>query len=125
MSQDIQKFIEVLREFRKERNWERYHTPKNLAISIGIETAELQEYVQWADGEELQAHLEKYKEDVADEVADIFTYLVGFCDVMDIDILEASYNKLEKIRKKYPADMVNVETLDTYHSLKKQNRDVS
>ncbi len=99
MSEDIQKLVKRLKKFREERDWGKFHTAKNLAISIGIEASELMEYVQWRDGDELQKELETHKEDVEDEVADVFNYLLGFCEVMNIDILHVANRKLDKISK--------------------------
>lgn len=89
----LQKFI----EFRDDRNWSQFHTAENLAKSISIEASELLENYQWGND---HADLSNVKE----EVSDIFSYLLLFCDKLDINLVEESYKKLEKNKEKYPID---------------------
>ncbi len=96
----LNSLILELRKFRDERGWRKYHTLKNLAISISIEAAELLEIFQWRDDEEEIIKREKNR--LEDEIADIFIYLLFFCDTAKIDLLEVSKKKLEVIKKKYP-----------------------
>ncbi len=91
---DIEKITEQLVKFRKDRKWGKDHTPKNLAISISIEAAELLECYQWG-GMSSNAS-------APDEVADIFIYLLNFCEVTGIDLLEATREKIKKNAIKYP-----------------------
>ncbi len=91
--------VERLRKFRDERGWRKYHTPKNLAISISVEAAELLEIFQWTD------NVEDKKAQIEEEVADVMIYILYFCDVMGIDILKAIERKMEKNERKYPADV--------------------
>ena len=87
-----------LRRFADERDWNRYHSPKNLAISVSIEAAELLEHFQWTDEVEPQE-----KEAIGHEMADVLLYLVRLADRLDIDLLEAAARKIELNAKKYPA----------------------
>lgn len=82
-------------EFRDERNWNQFHTPENLAKSIAIEAAELLENYQWQNPD---IDLENVK----DEIADIFMYVLLFVDKYDFDIKEVVLEKLAKNEKKYP-----------------------
>jgi len=85
--------------FRNDRNWAQYHSPKNLAISISIEAAELLELFQWRDG------LPSDKRTAAaEEIADVYIYLVTLAHDLNISIEGAVKDKLEKNGKKYPVD---------------------
>lgn len=91
---------EILR-FRDERNWSQYHNPKDLAISLSLESAELLEAFQWKTSEE--AVKEKSPE-IADELADVFIYGVLLAEAMDLDIPAIISDKLTKNKAKYPVD---------------------
>jgi NTP pyrophosphatase (non-canonical NTP hydrolase) len=94
-----------LREFANERDWDQFHTPKNLAMALIVETGELVERFQWLTPEEGFAVSEEEKETISEEVADILIYLTRFCDVMDIDLLECAFQKVSKNAQKYPKDL--------------------
>jgi NTP pyrophosphatase (non-canonical NTP hydrolase) len=95
-----------LQEFAKDRDWEQYHNPKNLAMALTVEAGELQEIFQWLSPEE--AHQIKFNsEHAAEEIADVFLYLVRIADVLDIDIEQAVEMKLKKNSDKYPAEGSN------------------
>ena len=86
---DIEKFI-------SNRKWNDFHTPKNLSMALSIEASELMEIFQWQMNNEKEYPKSSKKEQVEDEVADIFFYLVRFCQVMDIDLEKAFYYKMKK-----------------------------
>ena len=91
--------------FIKERNWEQFHTPKNLAIAIGAEVGELLECFQWKTDEEIHNMVQQENtEQIADEIADIYMYLVSLSYCMNIYLENAIQNKLDKNRRKYPID---------------------
>lgn len=93
---------DALRAFCAERNWQPYHTPKNLAMAMIVEAAELVEHFQWATPEE-SLHLAPEKlSEVRDEVADTFIYLLELADVLGIDLIEAATDKMAKNAVKYP-----------------------
>lgn len=97
---------DLLREFVQERDWEQFHTPKNLAVSLSVEAAELLEPFQWlktGDGEELTSSA---RTQVRHEMADVFVYLIRLADRLDIDLVSAVREKLEHNKAKYPADRV-------------------
>ena len=88
-----------LRRFADERDWNRYHSPKNLAISVSLEASELLEHFQWTDEVE-----PKEKQAIGYEMADVLLYLVRLADRLDIDLLEAAARKIELNAIKYPAN---------------------
>lgn len=95
-----------LREFARARDWEQFHSPKNLAMALVVEAAELVEPLQWLT-EDQSANLPPGKrEQVAYELADIFIYTLRLADQLDVDILATVQRKIELNEKKYPADKV-------------------
>jgi NTP pyrophosphatase (non-canonical NTP hydrolase) len=97
-----------LRRFAAERDWERFHTPKNLAISLAVEIGELLEHVQWGSDAEIAALAgsAEGRAAVAEELADVLIYLVRLADVLDVDLLEAATAKIAANAERYPADEV-------------------
>jgi NTP pyrophosphatase (non-canonical NTP hydrolase) len=100
---EIQQLIERLRAFRKARDWDQFHNPKDLAIAIVGETAELLEHFQWKSKEEVEEYVKSHRGEIGEEVADVFIYLLQFCDRVGIDLAEAARMKIEKNDAKYPA----------------------
>ncbi|MGR3764098.1 nucleotide pyrophosphohydrolase [Rossellomorea sp. NS-SX7] len=80
---DIQRMINSVNKFRDERNWRQYHNPKDLAISISIEAAELQEDFQWISNEKA---LQENKENIREEIADVLIYSLMLCSDLELDI---------------------------------------
>jgi len=100
----IEALAEAVREFGRERDWHRYHTPKNLASALIVEAAELLEPFQWLTPEE-SLHLPPAKrEAVRQEMADVLIYLVSLANQLDIDLLKAARDKLAINAMKYPVD---------------------
>ena len=95
-----------LREFASERDWDQFHSPKNLAMALIVEAAELVEHFQWLTGEQSQALSHEKLAEVEQEIADIQIYLVRLADKLGIDIERAVHAKLEINAGKYPADKV-------------------
>lgn len=106
--------------FVKERDWEKFHSPKNLSMSIAIEAAELMEHFQWCDLENSKKDLAKEIQEVKHEVADIFCYLLSFCNLYDIDISQAVSEKLTLNAAKYPAEKVH----GSYEKYKKMKKSI-
>lgn len=96
---------EVMREFVAEREWEQFHSPKNLAMSLAIEAAELMEHVQWLEATASRelANDEVRKVAMGEEIADVFCYLLALCNVLDLDLTQTMLAKMQKNREKYPA----------------------
>ncbi len=95
-----------LREFARNRDWEQFHSPKNLAMAMIVEAAELVEHFQWLTEAQSQALNPEQREQVAQELADVFLYLVRLADRLDIDLMDAAQRKLVINAQKYPADKV-------------------
>jgi dCTP diphosphatase len=93
-------------EFIAARDWEQYHAPKNLSASIAIEAAELLEHFQWLTDEQAAAALQEEGklEAVAEEMADVFIYLLSLANALDVDVSEAVLEKLERNEKRFPAE---------------------
>ena len=101
---DIANLTQLLLQFREERNWKQFHNPKDVALSLTLEAAELLELMQWKSGDELAAHLEKNKEAVSDELADILAWVLVFASDQNIDMVAAMKSKIAKNAAKYPID---------------------
>ena len=95
-------------DFVRRRKWEKYHRPKNLAMSLAVEAGELMEHFQWLDHEEVDALLSDpaQKERVADEMADVLAFLVSLANAADIDLADHFERKMAKNESKYPVDSV-------------------
>jgi NTP pyrophosphatase (non-canonical NTP hydrolase) len=91
-------------KFRDERNWRQFHKPKDLALSLVLEAAEVLEHFQWKDEEEVCDYIKDHKEDIGDEMGDVLAYLFQLADSLDIDLEQAFLLKLEKSAKKYPVE---------------------
>ena len=97
----MENLIKKIIAFRDERNWKQFHNPKDLAVSISIEAAELLENFQWRSSEEA---VQKDLENIRDEIADVVIYAMMLSHDLDIDLEEAILNKLEKNKAKYPVE---------------------
>ena len=103
-SNDLNTIRKQVLAFRRAREWEPFHDPKNLAEGLIIEAGELLEHFLWKHTDESRRAGEREKEQIADEMADIFVYLLYLCEEFGIDLLEATSRKIEKNAKKYPVD---------------------
>jgi dCTP diphosphatase len=103
---DLTDLTRRLRDFARERDWEKFHTPKNLAMALAVEAAELMEPFQWL-GSRASAKLdEKSLAQVRQEIGDVLIYLVRLADRLGIDPLAAAAEKIRINQHKYPADQV-------------------
>lgn len=99
--------LEKLISFRRDRDWEQFHNPKDLAISLSIEASELLEWFQWKTNDEINVQLKSDKRQaLEDELADVTAYLAYLCHDLGVDINEALAAKIEKNSAKYPVDQV-------------------
>jgi len=103
---DLEELKERVRAFVVERDWERFHSPKNLAMALSVEASELVELFQWLTEEESAALDGAQKRRVADEMADVLWFLVRLSDRLGIDLLEAADAKLAQNAAKYPVGRV-------------------
>ena len=104
--QDLNQLQEYLRQFAKERDWDKFHSPKNLAMALSVEVSELLENFQWLTEEQSYTLDDKQREAVIDEIADVQIYLARLADKLNIDIGDAIAQKTVKNEAKYPADKV-------------------
>lgn len=104
----IKQLRDKVREFVNERDWNKYHHPKELAISIVIEAAELLEIFQWDEKIDIQKMKddEKTMSKIKDEVADVMTYILCLSNQLDLDLSEIVLAKIEKNRTKYDKNTV-------------------
>ena len=104
--ESLEQLRDALRAFTADRDWDQFHSPKNLAIALAVEASELLEHFQWlTEDASRQLPAEKLKE-VREELADVLNYLVRLSDKLGIDLLAAAQQKIEINAKKYPADKV-------------------
>ena len=101
----VQDLKTVVEDFVEERDWAKFHSPKNLSMALAIEASELMDLFKWKTVEEAQEEMKgKLLEDATDELADIMIYAIAFANRNGIDIANAVTNKTEKNKSKYPAD---------------------
>lgn len=101
---DIQQSID---DFVTQRDWQRYHTSKNVAIALSVEVSELLEILQWKDEQEI-VRIQKDSQEfgkIRDEFADVMIYLLRFADLLDIDVEQAVLDKIRKNDEKYPVEL--------------------
>ncbi len=103
---ELKAFKAEFRRFVAERDWQQFHTPKNLAMALAGEVGELLEHFQWLTAEQSQDLTPEVRAQVAHEIADIQIYLATLSDQLDIDIGPAVADKMRHNAKKYPADQV-------------------
>lgn len=106
MADSIEDLRARIHAFVQERDWAQFHTPKNLAMAMIVEAAELVEQFQWDTPQESSQLTPEKREAVAHELADTFVYLLRLAEVLDIDLLAATQKKIDLNAKKYPADKV-------------------
>ncbi|HSW62225.1 MAG TPA: nucleotide pyrophosphohydrolase [Dissulfurispiraceae bacterium] len=104
---DIKKYQHDLACFAAERDWDQFHTPKNLSMALAKESSELLEIFQWLSDKQSAAIREQKKEmlRVSEEMADVFIYLMRLADKLDVDIETAVAQKMEMNRAKYPVEL--------------------
>ncbi len=105
---ELSELTERILRFRDERDWKKYHTPKNLIISLLVELGELSEHFQWKTNKEILQSIqdERTKEKIAEELADVAIYLLLLTNELGINLEEAILKKIKKNEEKYPVDKV-------------------
>lgn len=94
----------ALAEFAKERDWEQFHSPKNLAMALSVEVAEIVEHFQWLSEKDSAELNEEKRQQVAEEIADTQMYLLMLAEKLDVDIVQSVADKIEKNKQKYPVE---------------------
>lgn len=102
----LQDLKQKMADFVHERDWEQFHTPKNIAMSIAIEAAELMEHFQWLTVEQSKQLNEQELADMGEELADIIIYSLSMANFLNLDLAKTVMDKMEKNIRKYPADQV-------------------
>lgn len=99
---DIKKLQDALAEFAQQRNWDQFHTPKNLVMALSGEVGELIEIFQWLTPEQSQQLPPQKKQHASEEIADVMMYLLRLADKCDIDVMQACQEKIQQNAAKYP-----------------------
>ncbi|MDD4877847.1 MAG: nucleotide pyrophosphohydrolase [Candidatus Nanoarchaeia archaeon] len=104
----IQEMKDIVSAFAKERDWEKFHNPKDLGIALSIEVSELMEHFRFKSNEEIQEFLKdaEKKKEISYELADIFHAVLRISEVCNIDLSESLKEKMVEARKKYPVEKV-------------------
>lgn len=100
----VSKLTERIADFRDARDWKQFHNPKDLALSLTLESAEVLEHFQWKNGEELEKYCKTHKEEIGDELADVFYWILLMSHDLDIDITKALNKKMKKNEEKYSVE---------------------
>ena len=95
-----------IRQFAEERDWEQFHSPKNLSMALAVEASELMEHFQWLTQEESSNLAQDKLQRIEEEIADVQIYLIRLCDRLNIDLLNVASKKLQANSEKYPVDVV-------------------
>ena len=103
---ELEELRVLISNFAKERDWDQFHSPKNLSMALIVEAGELVEHFQWLKQSESRDLPKDKLEVVEEELADILVYLIRIADQLDIDLISASRKKIKSNETKYPADMV-------------------
>ena len=98
--------LKKIHDFRNDRDWDQYHSPKNLAMALMVEAAELVEHFQWLTQDQSRKPSDKQLASIKDEIGDVMIYLANLSEKLGIDPLKAAHEKIEKNKLKYPVDMV-------------------
>jgi dCTP diphosphatase len=106
MADSLQDLRAKINAFVAERDWAQFHTPKNLAMAMIVEAAELVEQFQWDTPQESQNLNSEKREAVSHELADTFVYLLRIAEVLQIDLIQAANEKIALNAQKYPAEKV-------------------
>ena len=103
---EVKQLMLALRKFAQDRDWEQFHSPKNLSMALSVEASELLEHFQWMDSQASYALGEAKHQLVSYEVADIFIYLLRICDQLNIDLVDITREKMTINDQRYPVDKV-------------------
>lgn len=99
---DLMELRDLVLKFVNERDWDQFHSPKDLAISLNLEAAEVLEHFQWKSEEEIKSYVKTNKEDISDELSDVLYWVILIANNLDIDIPKSFKKKMLKNSKKYP-----------------------
>src|SRR5579863_8776566 len=100
----IQKITQKIKKFRDERDWKQFHNPKDIALSLVLEAAEVLEHFQWKNGKEMDEYVAAHKGEIGEELADVLYWVLLMAHDMDLDVFEALSKKIDKNEAKYPVE---------------------
>jgi NTP pyrophosphatase (non-canonical NTP hydrolase) len=104
MDNEIQKLTERIIAFRDARDWKQFHNPKDVALSLVLEASEVMEHFQWKNKEEIDEYAKTNKADIGEELADVLYWVLLMSKDLDIDVLKALDQKMQKNEEKYPVE---------------------
>ena len=100
----IAELVERVLRFRNERDWAQFHKPKDLAISLMLEAAEVAEHFQWRNDQEIAEHVEQQREAIGDELSDVLYWVLVLAHDLKVDLPRAFQSKMKKNELKYPVE---------------------
>ena len=103
---DIKDLTEKIIKFRDERDWKQFHNPKDVAISLSVEAAEVLEHFKWKSNEEIEEYIKTNKEEIGKELADVLNHILILAHDLDIDIIKATKEKTKENHEKYPVEKI-------------------
>lgn len=101
---DIKELTEKIKKFRNDRDWLQFHNPKDMALSLVLESAELLEHFQWKNGKEITQYIKTKKNEIGEELADVLYWILLISYDMNINIKQALEKKLQVNKKRYPIE---------------------
>lgn len=102
---EVEQLKQALRDFAQRRDWEQFHSPKNLASAMIVEAGELLEHFQWLTEQQSRDLDDKTRREVAMEMADVFIYLLRLADQLDVDLVQAANEKMALNEQRYPVEL--------------------
>ena len=104
MSKELMDLRDAVRKFAEERDWDQFHSPKNLATALTVESGELLEHFQWLKEEESKQLSPQKLAEVQAELADVFIYSIRLADKLDVDLIQSARDKIARNATKYPVE---------------------
>lgn len=101
---DIQNLIKIILKFRDERDWKKFHNPKDVSMSLVLEAAEVLEHFQWKNENEIQEYIKSHKKEIGEELSDVLYWVLLLSHDLGIDIKKAFKRKMVISNKKYPVE---------------------
>jgi NTP pyrophosphatase (non-canonical NTP hydrolase) len=101
---DLEKLQQAIQQFSLDRDWDQFHSPKNLSMALNVEAGELLECFQWLSEKQSKDLNDEQISEVSDELADVFIYLIRLAEKLNINLIEVANNKIKKNGEKYPVE---------------------
>lgn len=101
---DIKRLIKKIEKFRDERDWKKFHNPKDVALSLVLEATEVMEHFQWKNQKEIEKYIKTHKTEIGEELADVMYWVLLLSHDLGIDITDALDNKIKKNEERYPKE---------------------